>query len=104
MITRTLEIPERGGMRMLLAETGLIGRSSDCDCRIHWPTVSRIHCRYRVEGEILIIVDAGSKTGIYAVDADGEINPERAERIELRPGEMFALGDVFLLRYTVRAE
>jgi adenylate cyclase len=66
----------------------LIGRSPACDLVLTSPTASRRHARVRVEGDRVLLSDAGSSFGTLV---DGE--PITGER-KLAPGASFVIGQV----------
>lgn len=43
----------------------LVGRGVECGIRLPSPRVSRVHARIRVEGERVLLEDAGSKNGTW---------------------------------------
>ena len=67
-----------------------LGRTDASDIRIDDETISRKHARIIWEDGTPVIVDAGSRNGIY-------LSEERVERMELREGLVFRLGGVSFL-------
>jgi pSer/pThr/pTyr-binding forkhead associated (FHA) protein len=43
----------------------LIGRSTDCDLRLHISAISRHHCMIRVSSDEATLIDLGSSNGTY---------------------------------------
>ncbi|HZV52293.1 MAG TPA: FtsK/SpoIIIE domain-containing protein [Candidatus Dormibacteraeota bacterium] len=67
------------GLRVPLG-TGehVLGRGRDVDVRLPDPTVSRVHLRLRVEGDVVTVLDAGSRLGVHV---DGRpVTERRLER------------------------
>jgi uncharacterized coiled-coil protein SlyX len=70
-----------------------VGRSNDCDIRIHSPFVSRMHARIFVRGAATLIEDLGSKNGIL-VNAKAIDGPA-----PLHDGDIISLGGQLELKY-----
>jgi pSer/pThr/pTyr-binding forkhead associated (FHA) protein len=70
-----------------------VGRSNDCDIRIHSPFVSRMHARICVRGAATFIEDLSSKNGILvnAKAIDGTA--------PLHDGDIVSLGGQLELKY-----
>jgi hypothetical protein len=70
-----------------------VGRSNDCDIRIHSPFVSRLHARFYVRGAATFIEDLSSKNGILvnAKTIDGSA--------ALHDGDIVSLGGQLELKY-----
>jgi pSer/pThr/pTyr-binding forkhead associated (FHA) protein len=65
-----------------------IGRSSECDCMVTHPSVSRRHAELRREGEGWLLRDLGSRNGT-------RVNGMRVtEEVEVRLGDQLSLGGV----------
>jgi pSer/pThr/pTyr-binding forkhead associated (FHA) protein len=73
--------------RIVRAET-LIGRGEECHFPIDDEQVSRVHCRVKVEGSVVTIVDAGSRNGTLVNGR--RIAPSAAHR--LRHLDEFTVG------------
>lgn len=67
----------------------LLGRSPECEVPLAAPSVSRNHARLVLEGETWVVLDLGSRNGLFSGD-------RRVERLELRDGDIFRVGDVEL--------
>jgi FHA domain/Domain of unknown function (DUF1707) len=72
----------------LPAGSATIGRSSECDCMVTHPSVSRRHAELRRAGEGWLLRDLGSRNGT-------RVNGMRVtEEVEVRPGDQVSLGGV----------
>jgi eukaryotic-like serine/threonine-protein kinase len=69
--------------------TLLIGRGRNAGAQLSDPSVSRVHCEVKVEGERAVLLDLGSNTGT-------RVNGQRVERHELDPDDLIALGNTRL--------
>lgn len=65
----------------------VVGRREDCDLRIPLGEVSRKHCRFLKDGEVLRIEDLGSSNGTY-------VNGERVQESVVQPGQTVQVGPV----------
>jgi pSer/pThr/pTyr-binding forkhead associated (FHA) protein len=81
---------ELRGVKITVTSTIIIGRSLDADIVINGDFVSSRHARITPVGEELIIEDLGSTNGTL-VDGHRIQTP-----IELRTGDLIAIGDVTL--------
>jgi hypothetical protein len=72
----------------LPADSTTIGRSSECDCVVVEPSVSRRHAELRRAGGQWLLRDLGSRNGT-------RVNGMRVtEEVEVRPGDQVSLGGV----------
>lgn len=62
-----------------------VGRSKDCEIFLVDPSVSRNHAVLDVQGDHVVVRDAGSTNGTF-------VNGERVELRTLRPGDRVAFG------------
>ncbi len=69
------------------AEPQTIGRSADSDLVLADQTVSRYHCQIRVEGDVVLVEDLGSR---YGITVNGELH--LGEEVPLRVGEELEVG------------
>lgn len=68
------------------ADTVLLGRAESNDVRVDEDSISKLHARVRIDGDQMLISDAGSKNGI-------EINYKRLTgEHALRDGDVVTLG------------
>lgn len=89
--------PEKGRTFSLEdGQTLLIGRGQQSDTKINDPHMSRVHCRVHVDGGKTELVDNGSSSGTL-------INGVKITQHELRPGEVFQLGDT-QVRYQLEGD
>ncbi len=65
----------------------VLGRREDCDLRIPLSDVSRKHCRFLRDGDLIHIEDLGSANGTYH-------NGQRVQEAELAPGDTIQVGPV----------
>jgi pSer/pThr/pTyr-binding forkhead associated (FHA) protein len=70
-------------------ETLLIGRGRNTGAQLSDPSVSRVHCEVKVEGERAVLLDLASSTGT-------QVNARRVERHELEPDDLISVGDTRL--------
>lgn len=98
MASLTFQTGPRTGERVLLNKSKVtFGRSSDCDCVLPHPTVSREHfCLERNNGK-LFLVDQGSGNGTFA-------NAERVSWVELKVGDKIQAGPFVLAVETTDAQ
>jgi diguanylate cyclase (GGDEF)-like protein len=84
------------GGRVLLVESPkvTIGRSKRATITLDDNGVSRMHCGLACDGTTSILTDLGSTHGTV-------VNGERADRVELRPGDRIQLGPEVLLEFDV---
>ena len=81
----------RTGEKVLLEKKKVtFGRSSECDCILHHPTVSREHFYVERNNGKLFLVDQGSGNGTFA-------NSERASWVELKDGDKIQAGPFELI-------
>jgi predicted component of type VI protein secretion system len=87
-----LRLDLRGGWgRLPLTSTLVIGRSNTADLVLDSPTISRVHCRLKIEGEALFVEDLGSQTGTQR-------NGKRVEGpTQLAIGDMLQIGTFTLI-------
>jgi hypothetical protein len=73
-----------------------LGRALGCTIRIPSSEVSRLHCRLRIENDLVTVEDLESVNGTF-------LNGKRVRAVEVvRPGDRLALGSVtFLVEYTL---
>lgn len=71
----------------LLRDMTVIGRREDCDLRIPLAEVSRKHCRFVRDGDVLKLEDLGSSNGTYH-------NGMRVQEILLEPGDTVQVGPI----------
>ena len=72
----------------LPADTITIGRSSECDCMVTHPSISRRYAELRRAGEHWLLRDLGSRNGT-------RLNGMRVtEEVEARPGDQVSFGGV----------
>jgi len=65
----------------------VVGRREDCDLRIPLGEVSRKHCRFVRDGDMLRVEDLGSSNGTY-------VNGQRVQEATLTPGDSVQVGPV----------
>lgn len=65
----------------------VIGRREDCDLRIPLGEVSRKHCRFIIDNDVLRLEDLGSSNGTYH-------NGERIQQATISPGDTVQIGPV----------
>ncbi len=65
----------------------ILGRREDCDLRIPLSDVSRKHCRFLRDGDVIRVEDLGSANGTYH-------NGQRVQEAELAPGDTIQVGPV----------
>jgi len=66
-----------------------LGRLPDCDVRLADKSISRRHAHLERDGDRWVLVDDGSRNGIFQ-------DEERVERIELADGAEFKVGELYL--------
>ena len=71
----------------LTREITVVGRREDADFRIPLTDVSRKHCRFIQDGDLLILEDLGSANGTFC-------NGNRIQNMELSPGDVVHIGPV----------
>jgi hypothetical protein len=75
-------------MLALPTDSITIGRSSECDCMVTHPSISRRHAELRRAGEHWLLRDLGSRNGT-------RLNGMRVtEEVEARPGDHVSFGGV----------
>jgi predicted metal-dependent hydrolase len=90
MATLVFQTGPRTGERVSLDKKKFtFGRSSDCDCTLHHPTVSREHFYLEHNNGKLFLVDQGSGNGTF-------VNSERASWIELKDRDIIEAGPFVL--------
>lgn len=67
-------------------QTLVIGRGQSSNTQINDPRMSRVHCQVQVDGGQTWLLDNGSSSGTF-------VGGERVARHELKPGEVFQVGD-----------
>ena len=67
-------------------QTLVIGRGQASNTRIEDPRMSRLHCQVQVDGASTWLLDNESSSGTW-------VRGEKATRHELKPGDVFQLGD-----------
>jgi len=91
MATLVFQTGPRTGERVLLDKKKFtFGRSSDCDCTLHHPTVSREHFCLEHNNGKLFLVDQESGNGTF-------VNSERASWIELKDRDKIQAGPFVLI-------
>ncbi|HEU4894389.1 MAG TPA: FHA domain-containing protein, partial [Acidimicrobiia bacterium] len=76
----------RKGMTFLLKEGNTtVGRHPESDIFLNDVTVSRHHCRFSTNGDVLTVEDSGSTNGTY-------VNDERVDSSELSAGDEVLIG------------
>jgi hypothetical protein len=70
-----------------VAERAVLGRAEECEVRLQHRSVSRRHARIARQGPLWFLEDLGSTNGVVK---DGQ----KIERVELRDGDEFELGDL----------
>jgi len=65
----------------------VIGRREDCDLRIPLAEVSRKHCRFIIDNDVLRLEDLGSSNGTYH-------NGERIQQAIINPGDTVQIGPI----------
>ncbi len=79
--------PDKGrAFPLKSGETMLIGRGRNTGALLTDPSVSRVHCEVKLEGEQAVLVDLGSSTGT-------QVNGKRVERHELETDDIIRIGD-----------
>jgi hypothetical protein len=90
-LSADLQAAWRGPRLPVLAlptDSATIGRSTECDCMVSHPSVSRRHAELRHAGEHWLLRDLGSRNGT-------RLNGARVtEEVEARPGDQLSLGGV----------
>ena len=71
--------------RYAITHTLRVGRSSDCDIFLVDPSVSRNHAVLEIQGDAVIVRDAGSTNGTF-------VNGERIQLRKLQLGDRVAFG------------
>lgn len=73
-----------------------LGRALGCTIRIPSSEVSRLHCRLRIENDLVTVEDLESVNGTF-------LNGQRIRGVEIvRPGDCLALASVtFVVEYTL---
>jgi hypothetical protein len=82
-------VPEPGpAVRLALPEEGavVVGRGSDCDVKVHEPTISRRHLELRALDGAWLAVDLGSTNGTWLLG-------QRLGRARVVPGDELVLGE-----------
>jgi pSer/pThr/pTyr-binding forkhead associated (FHA) protein len=64
-----------------------VGRGDDADVALPVRSMSRVHARFRLDGDTVAVTDLGSRNGTI-------VNGKRAEEHVLRSGEVARLGNV----------
>lgn len=82
--------PRAGMAWVLKAGTTTAGRHPDSDIFLDDITVSRHHCRFLNDEEVLEVEDSGSTNGTY-------VNGERVDRRMLQPGDEVFIGKFHLI-------
>jgi len=76
----------RKGMTFLLKDGNTtVGRHPESDIFLNDVTVSRHHCRFSTNGDLLTVEDSGSTNGTY-------VNDERVDSSELSAGDEVLIG------------
>jgi len=76
----------RKGMTFLLKEGNTtVGRHPESDIFLNDVTVSRHHCRFSTNGDVLTVEDSGSTNGTY-------VNDQRVDSSELSAGDEVLIG------------
>ncbi len=70
-----------------------IGRSHRASIKIEDDSISRVHCRFALEGDEVTVEDLGSSNGTY-------VNGARVERAVLHDGDKIRVGEVSILKFT----
>jgi len=65
----------------------VVGRREDCDLRIPLSDVSRKHCRFIADGDVLRLEDLGSSNGTY-------VNGKRIQEAEINAGDTVHVGPI----------
>jgi pSer/pThr/pTyr-binding forkhead associated (FHA) protein len=71
----------------IVRDMTVVGRREDCDLRIPLGDVSRKHCRFITEGEVIRVEDLGSSNGTYR-------NGQKVQESELSAGDTVQIGPV----------
>lgn len=71
-------------------DSSVLGRDGSCDYPIEDETVSREHCRIRIESGAFAIYDLGSGNGTY-------LNGARIYRADLQDGDILKIGESLIL-------
>jgi pSer/pThr/pTyr-binding forkhead associated (FHA) protein len=66
-----------------------IGRAENADLRLDHESVSRLHCRMEKVGNLIRLLDAGSKNGTF-------LNGSRIDSEDLCDGDELQIGSVTL--------
>ncbi len=74
----------------LTRDVTVVGRREDADFRIALTDISRKHCRFIKDGNVLVLEDLGSSNGTYQ-------NGSRIQETELNPGDLVQIGPVQFL-------
>ncbi len=82
--------PQTGKTWLLPEGTTRIGRHPQSDIFLDDITVSRHHCRIHVQGDTVLLEDAGSTNGTY-------VNESRVEQKQLQPGDRLLVGKFHLV-------
>lgn len=78
-------------------QTLVVGRGQASDTQLADAAMSRVHCRVIVDGNRVILMDAESKTGTL-------VGGQRITEHELKPGDIFTVGDSQLRLESHRAQ
>lgn len=73
------------GTSFTVIQHARVGRSTECEVFLLDPSVSRSHATLDVQGDHLVVRDAGSKNGTF-------VNGERVQLRAVRPGDRIAFG------------
>ena len=85
------------GQEILLKDQMVLGRSPECDLLVNDANASRQHCRFALEGEMLIVQDLNSSNGTF-------VNEERVQgQRELRQGDRLRIGETRFLVHRATA-
>jgi len=85
-----------GALFVLEPGSTLVGRGRQCDIVLDDEQVSRVHCRFIVDGQAVVLEDLDSTNGVRVDGTPGQ-------RFALHPGSHIALGTRTALRFGYHA-
>lgn len=85
-----LEMDDREVFRACMCQLpSTIGRGEKADFRLNYEGVSRVHCRLEPRGNLIRLIDVGSKNGTW-------LNGKRIDSEDLCDGDQIEIGSVAL--------
>ena len=83
--------PAAGEMHRLSKRGAVLGRAADADLVLPDDGISRYHARIEHQAGVLVVVDQGSRNGVF-------VNDERVKRQELRNGDRLRMGSATIIK------